>query len=430
MIFIRQQPYLYQMKNIVSSLFLLLSCCVLQAQPDTTQQITAGRTNSAEQQKKPYVILVSADGFRYDYAKKYNAVNLLQLSGGGVSAVSMIPSYPSLTFPNHYTLVTGMYPSHHGIVDNNFYDRNRNELYSMRNRTAVTDSSWYGGTPLWVLAEQQQMVTASFYWVGSEAAIQGVHPTYYYVYNELIPIDQRVATVKNWLQLPEETRPHLILFYFSEVDHEGHYFGPDSRQTMDAVHTLDSSIKKLTDAVRSTGLPVNFVFVSDHGMTNVDTAHKVIMPAVDESKFVASKGGELSHLYAKNSNDIAAAYALLKKEQNGFTTYLKDELPAYLSYGTKDDRLKRIGDIVLVPDWPRAFGTPDRKQNPGAHGFDPNIIKDMHASFYCWGPAFKKHKKIGSFKNVDVYPVVADILGLPVPAGIDGTNNISLQIRR
>jgi predicted AlkP superfamily pyrophosphatase or phosphodiesterase len=123
--------------------------------------------------------LISADGFRYDYAKKYHANTLLELSSQGVSAASMITSFPSLTFPNHYTIVTGLYPAHHGIVDNSFYDRNRKEFYSMANHKAVGDGTWYGGVPLWVLAEQQQMLTASFYWVGTEADIMGVRPTYY-----------------------------------------------------------------------------------------------------------------------------------------------------------------------------------------------------------------------------------------------------------
>src|SRR5574338_438511 len=170
------------MKKILLLVLWTLGSLLIRAQniPDTTQKIISGRINSPEQQLKPYVILISADGFRYDYADKYEAKNLLQLSSEGVRAESMIPSYPSLTFPNHYTIVTGLYPSHHGLVNNFFYDRNRKAFYSMRNPKTVKDGTWYGGTPLWVLAEQQQMLTASFYWVGSEADIKGVLSTYYY----------------------------------------------------------------------------------------------------------------------------------------------------------------------------------------------------------------------------------------------------------
>jgi predicted AlkP superfamily pyrophosphatase or phosphodiesterase len=161
------------------------------SQSDTVQKITPGRFNSAEQQQKPYVIMISSDGFRFDYAEKYHAKNLLRLSAHGISAASMIPSYPSLTFPNHYTLVTGLYPSHHGLANNYFYDWGRKLSYSMHGAT-VTDGSWYGGTPLWVLAEQQHMLTASYFWVGSEADIKGVRPTYYYKFSDSIPIDRRI----------------------------------------------------------------------------------------------------------------------------------------------------------------------------------------------------------------------------------------------
>src|SRR6185369_4163213 len=222
-------------------------------QPDTTQKIIEGRRNARPQQKKPYVILISGDGFRYDYAEKYHATSLLALSAKGVRAASMIPSYPSLTFPNHYTIVTGLYPSHHGLVNNYFYDANRKAFYGMRDQKAVVDGSWYGGTPLWVLAEQQQMLTASYYWVGSEADIQKTLPTYYYKFNDTVSMDHRIKEVVNWLQLPPDKRPHFITFYISNADHEGHSFGPDAPQTAAAVRFIDSSIQKLTEAVKKTG---------------------------------------------------------------------------------------------------------------------------------------------------------------------------------
>src|SRR5476649_2597969 len=174
------------MKKYIAFLFPVLIALSAFAQTDTTQKIIKGRKNDVSQQNKPYVILVSADGFRYDYADKYHATHLLNLAVEGVKAASMTPSYPSVTFPNHYTLVTGLYPSHQGIVNNAFYDRDRKEFYTMSNKAKVADASWYGGTPLWVLAEQQHMLTASFYWVASEAPIKNINPTYYYVYSDQI----------------------------------------------------------------------------------------------------------------------------------------------------------------------------------------------------------------------------------------------------
>ena len=207
------------MKKHFFYLICLLSSLTVNAQVDTTQKVDLTRHNSKKQQDKPYLILISTDGFRYDYAKKYKANTLIKLSEEGVRAEYMIPSYPSVTFPNHYSIVTGLYPSHHGIVDNKFYDAKRNDFYIVGNRAKVEDGSWYGGTPLWVLAEQQHMLSASFYWVGSEAAIKGIRPTYYYNYTEKIDIDQRVQVVVNWLSLPADRRPHLITFYMPETDH-------------------------------------------------------------------------------------------------------------------------------------------------------------------------------------------------------------------
>jgi predicted AlkP superfamily pyrophosphatase or phosphodiesterase len=375
------------------------------------------------------VILISADGFRFDYAEKYEAKNLLELSNEGVRTEAMIPSYPSLTFPNHYTIVTGMYPSHHGIVNNYFYDPNRRAFYGMRDVKAVRDGSWYGGTPLWVLAEQEHMLTASFFWVASEADIKGILPTYYYNFNDSIPMDYRIQVVVDWLQLPPEKRPHLITFYISQADHAGHAYGPDAPETRQAVLFIDSTIRRLINAVKQTGLPVNFIFVSDHGMTKTDVDHALTMPAgIDTSKFIIPRGAELVELYAKNKADIAGTYDKLKKEQDNYTVYLKTNMPARLHYGNKDDVMDRIGDIILIPTWPRTFNFSKHKPDIGAHGYDPSLVKDMRATFYAWGPAFKNHLQIPPFENVNVYPIVTTILGLSYSEKIDGTPAVAKAI--
>jgi predicted AlkP superfamily pyrophosphatase or phosphodiesterase len=393
----------------------------LASQVDITQHIMPGRSNSPQQQKKPYVILISADGFRHDLADKYQAKNLQQLRSNGVAAKSMIASYPTLTFPNHYTLVTGLYPSHHGLVDNTFYDKKRDEMYRLGNRKAVEDSSWYGGTPLWVLAEQQRMVTASFYWVGSESAVKGVRPTYYYRYNDSIDIDTRIQTVKDWLTLPEDKRPHLITFYLPEVDHEEHMYGPDSKQTEEAVHFIDATIGKMVRMTDSLQLPVNYIFLSDHGMIAVDTVNIIPKPAaVDTTKFKVPDGDVLVHMYAYNANDIQPTYEALKNEAVDYDVYLAGNVPARWHYGAADDRYQRIGDIILVPRAPKYFQFRRRRsQLFGKHGFD-NALPEMHATFYAWGPSFKKQLQIGSFENIHVYPLIAQILGLKITEKIDG----------
>jgi len=410
---------MHRFKQLFSIVFSMLFIVQLTAQ-DTTQQIIKGRTNSKSAQKKPYVILISADGFRYDLADKYHATHLQALRSQGVEAAYMKPSYPSVTFPNHYTIVTGLYPSHHGLVDNSFLDQQKGQ-YSMGNKKAVADSSWYGGTPLWVLAEQQQLLSSSFYWVASESAIQGVHPTYYYIYNEKISINKRIAQVKAWLELPEDKRPHLITFYFPEVDHAEHLYGTQSKETEAAVHFVDESVGKMVAAVDSLNLPVNFIFLSDHGMADVDVDHTLPLPeAIDTAKFFIPRGDVLLHLYAKDKADIQSTYLKLKASAVDYDVFLANEVPVRWHYGKADDKYNRIGDIILVPHFPKVFNLGNRKTTPGKHGFD-NDVTEMRASFYAWGPAFKKQLKIDGFENVHVYPLVARILGLKIDEkNIDG----------
>ncbi len=410
-------------------LIIILACSgVVSGQTDTAQKVISGRSNSKEQQDKPYVILISADGFRYDYAEKYHAEHLLALASDGVKAASMMPSFPSVTFPNHYTIVTGLYPSHTGLVINNFYDRTLHRFYSYKGPTA-SEGIWYGGTPLWVLAEKQNMLSASYFWVGSEAPIQGILPTYYYKYNSLAPISQRINTVVSWLSLPKDKRPHLITFYLPQVDHEGHKHGPDSKEVEQAVHFIDSAVYQLTEAVKTTGLQVNYIFLSDHGMTSVDADHALSLPAAaDTSKFIVSGDGLLVELYAKNTDNIPAAYETLKKTAKDYEVYLRVNMPRNLHYDKSDDWHNRIGDILLIPHWPRIFVLGKYKPDPGQHGYDPAVVKDMQATFFAWGPAFKPNTQIPSFPNVDVYPVVTQILGLNYTEKIDGTKQIANKV--
>ncbi|MEJ7557496.1 MAG: ectonucleotide pyrophosphatase/phosphodiesterase [Pedobacter sp.] len=409
--------------QILSLTFLMLVALCGNAQTDTVQHVVEGRANSIQQQKKPYVILISADGFRWDYAKKYGANHLLELGNGGVSAASMIPSFPSVTFPNHYSIVTGLYPSHHGLVNNSFYDKKENERYSMGAKAKVRDGKWYGGTPLWVLAEQQQMLAASMFWVGSEAIIKGTQPTYQYDYTEKISVAKRINEVKAWLNLPEEKRPHLITFYVSEPDHAGHSFGPEALQTEQAVKMVDSMVYDLTEAVKTTGLPVNFIFVSDHGMTAVDRENPIRTPAaIDTAKYLIASSGTMMDIHAKNKVDIIPLYNQLKASEDGYVAYLKADMPSHLHYNAKDDRMNRVGDILLLPIWPRVFS--NRKPGIGHHGFDPSAVKDMHATFIAWGPAFKSGVNIPSFENVNVYPLISTILGLKNTEKIDGKTSI------
>jgi predicted AlkP superfamily pyrophosphatase or phosphodiesterase len=414
-------------KLILFSFF--IACAIPGFAQDTTQRIVPNRKNSAEQQQKPYVILISADGFRYDYADKYKAEHLLSFGREGVRSSSMIPVLPSSTYPNHYAMATGLYPAHNGIVQNIFYDRKLKRYYDSGKKAETQNPVWYGGTPLWVLAEQQQMLAANFYWVGSNTPIKGIYSTYYYLHNEKISIHDRIQDVVNWLKLPADKRPHLITFYLPPVDDAGHEFGPNSQQVIDAVHNVDSTVYELAKAVKTTKLNVNFIFVSDHGMGEPDTKHPLPTPAaLDTSKFIISGDRMVVELIAKYPADIQKTYQALKKEGGDYDVYLRDNMPEYLHRSKSDDKYDRIGDIILLPHWPKLFNIYNRKLDIGQHGYDPAVVKDVHAIFFAWGPAFKQHLQIGPFPNVDIYPLVTRLLGLKYTEKIDGTNELAKKV--
>jgi len=367
--------------------------------------------NASQQLAKPYVILVSLDGFRYDYAKKYHAEHLLALAAQGASAPEgMLPSYPSITFPNHYTIVTGLYPEHHGIVANSFYDPARKESYSYRDKS-VGDGTWYGGTPLWVLAEQEGMRAASFFWVGSEADIQGVRPSYYLKFDNSFPNGKRVEQVLAWLHLPQEQRPHMITLYFSDTDSAGHRYGPDSLQEADAVHELDGQIGKLMDGIKESKLPVDLIVLADHGMAEVKGAPIHLDQYGLNLSWMATTVG--SSLYAKSEEDAQKAYDALHGKSDKFLVYRRAQVSAYLHF----DSNPREGDPVVVPTGPYFItATADLTEHPpaGMHGYDATKMPEMKAIFVASGPDIRAGVTLEPFENVNVYPLIAKILGLDI----------------
>ncbi|MDQ1453030.1 MAG: hypothetical protein QOK38_2896 [Acidobacteriaceae bacterium] len=376
--------------------------------------------NRAEQLAKHYVVLVSIDGFRYDYAKLYGATHLDAIAKDGATASDgMLPAYPSVTFPNHYTLVTGLFPEHHGIVAMSFYDPQRKERYAFNDAKAVTDGSWYRGVPLWSLAEKQGMRAACFFWPGSEAEIAGARPSYYLKYDDKVPDEERVEQVVEWLKLAPAKRPHLVTLYFAEVDHAGHEYGPDAPETRAAVRHVDSVIGTLRAHLAKLHLPIDLVVVSDHGMATEQGGW------IDLDQYADFTGVETAGALMYPDSEAAAAklYAKLRIVSNKFKVYRRDRMPAELDYTGEP----RIGDPVVVATGPysiRVHGPADSARdhppNKGVHGYDPHIVPEMRAIFYAEGPDIRKGATLKPFENVNVYPFLAEILGLDAPA-IDGS---------
>ena len=379
--------------------------------------------NSAAAQSAHYLVLVSLDGFRWDYAKTFGATHLLALGKHGVWAPEgMIPSYPSLTFPNHFTIVTGLYPEHHGLVANSFYDETKQARYGIADAKVVTDGSWYAGTPLWSLAESQGMRTACFFWPGSEAKIAGFQPTYYLKFDDKIDDTARIEQVLAWLRLPVADRPHFITLYYSEPDHEGHEFGPEAPETKAAALKVDGLVGKLKAGLDATSLPIDLVVVSDHGMAKVQGGWVTLDQLADLTGF--DTVGTL--LYAKTEDDRVRVYNQLKKASPQFFVYRRKDVPAEFNYNLNP----REGDPVVIATGPYAIrahgppeGKPDQPPTLGMHGFDPHKLPEMKASFFAAGPDIAVGKTVAPFENVNLYPWMAHMLGLTAPKS-DGSLNV------
>ena len=382
----------------------------------------------AQQDNVPYVILISFDGFRNDYSKLFGPPNFQSFAREGAEAEGLIPSFPSKTFPNHYTIVTGLYPGHHGLVDNSFYDPDRDEYYTMKMRDRVQDPYYYSGTPLWKLAKDNNIRSASFFWVGSELPKEELRPDYYYPYDESIADTLRVDQVVNWLNLPAYERPHFITLYFSSPDHEGHVFGPESAEARNAVLNADRLLARLTDGVKKTGLPVNMIIVSDHGMLAMkdEPATYIFLDEImDINKLNVkySVGGTQAHLYVNTDAQRDSLYNALKTKAKKFSIRAQEEFPPNWHYNSV-----RAGDLLItanpgyyIVEKNRSKFEATRKRGSifGAHGYDPQVVPQMRGIFIAQGPNIKSGLKIPAFENIHVYPLIAKILNLPLPE-VDG----------
>jgi alkaline phosphatase D len=402
--------------NRRTALFLASFAACLAASPLLAQPAPA----------RPYVVLVSLDGFRYDYAEKYHAENILALGKAGAAAEGMIPSFPTVTFPNHISIVTGQYPEHHGIVGNSFWDPARKEMYTM-NRSAQ-EGAFYTYNPLWVVAEQQHVKSAAMFWPTADSEIRGIRPSYWELYDGRFPNEKRVAKVLEWLKLPEAERPHFITLYFSDVDSAGHSTGPDSPETQQAVLRVDKLIGDLWAGIQAIPLPVNLIVVSDHGMqTTVGAVN--LSEFTDMSKVRVVTEGPVAFVYAPDSETAEKVYADLKGKSPKFDVYRRKETPAQWHFSENE----RSGDLVICVREATSISTGPPRERPGpprpnsargAHGFDPGEFKTMQAIFYAAGPNIRAGVLLKPFENVNVFPFITRILGLQNPPGIDGSEKV------
>lgn len=425
-------------KNLTTALALIISFAFgfsgctkgkkkpVAVQPTATKPNSpTGGVNDPKSRHKPIVVMVSIDGFRYDYMEEFRPPHLNALAAQGVKAASLKPSFPSLTFPNHVTLVTGRSPGRHGIVSNSFFDEKRKAKYSIGDGATVTDGSWYLADTLWTIAEKNGMVSAVYFWVGSEAKIGGVDPTYFIPYDGKVPNSERVNQVIEWLSMDADKRPHFISLYFSAVDSAAHKYGSRSREAEKAVLEIDFELGRLASHIDKSGLDINLIVVSDHGMTDLDTNRVIDAGAfTDLSGFTYGDRGPVLMLYSEDEAKIAKAYEDLKAKEKNFTVYKRADVPKQYKFDHPD----RVGDLVMVAEPPYYIFPKIKKDEPlrlsaATHGWDP-MHREMHALFIAKGPQFKKGLTAPTFENVHIFPTVLKILGLETKEPHEGSLDV------
>ena len=373
--------------------------------------------------EKPYIILISFDGFRWDYTQRDLTPNLQKMADNGVAALSLKPVFPSKTFPNHYSIITGMYPENHGIIHNDFVDFFTGRRYKVGDTTSVRESKWYTGEAFWETAERQSITTASYFWPGSEVNLSYRRSTYVEYYEHERPYETRVAGVLNWLKLPEEKRPHFITLYFDATDTYGHEYGPDSPEINWAIQRLDNILGMLLSGLEEMKFlhKTNIIVISDHGMTSVDGKRLInIEKILSGNQFNIQGYGPVMMLDCMDE-DKNLIYKKLQKQQANFDVYLRENLPEFYHFSNHPF----ISPLILIANmgWTLVNNEIEAKlinrTIGGNHGYDNHHL-DMHGIFYAMGPAFKKGYRSGTVWNIDIYPLLCNIFKIFPRQNIDG----------
>ncbi len=384
------------------------------------------------QSARPIVIVISIDGWRWDYLQRLAPPTISGLAARGVRSEGLVPVFPSKTFPNHYSIVTGQYPERHGIVSNTIVDPALPGRFTLSNRDVQQDTRWWGGEPLWITAERQGLIAATMFWPGSDAEIAGRRPTHWRTYDHELPNEARVDQLLDWLKLPEAVRPTLLTLYFSTVDTVGHDEGPDSPELREAVRQIDRTIARLTAGVDAAGLTprTNFVLVSDHGMAEVAADRIIVLDDYMDMSTVDLVDSSPIVGISPRSGSADSMYAALKDKHAALQVFTREDVPS--PYRLRNH--PRLPAIIGVADdgWhvtTRALLAREDKRLPrGAHGYDPKH-RSMHGLFVAAGPRFRTGVVVPAFDNIHVYELLCRVLALR-PASNDGDSSVTAAFLR
>jgi len=376
-------------------------------------------------QEKPYVLVISFDGFRWDYALRGITPNLDKIAQQGVKALTLQPSFPSKTFPNHYSIVTGLYPQNHGLIDNRFQNPFSGDVYRLGDTLAVRDDRWYHGESIWATARRQGIKTASFFWPGSETRLEYRHPTYFKRYDGSVSHEDRIKGVIDWLQLAEADRPQFILMYFSDTDDIGHKYGPESAEINEAVQLLDKRLGELMDQLQQINMlqRIHIIVISDHGMTVLDNQRVILLSDIfgkEVPQFFIS--APMIQFHSNDPIEATFVYNRLKENERGYRAYYREEFPEYFHYAKNPF----VGNVIAIADLgysffrdQKTFERMNSGYRGGDHGYD-NFALDMHGIFVAMGPEFRENYATGTILNIDLYPLICKLLGIIPNQMIDG----------
>ncbi|GAA4876560.1 ectonucleotide pyrophosphatase/phosphodiesterase [Ferrimonas pelagia] len=392
--------------------------------------LIAGCSNTSPnaEQREPHLLLISVDGYRYDYNAIHQPPFLSQFEQQAAVIEKMAPSFPTKTFPNHLTLVTGLLPENHGIVSNGFHNPALGEDYFLSRAEAVTNGDFYSGIPLWSLAAEQGMKSGTYFWPGSEAKIAGHRPTYYTAYNHVEDFQIRIDQIVEWFELPQGERPQFATLYFHEVDSMGHYHGATSEQARDALHKVDAAVAQLVERLNALAdtqnMDLNIIITSDHGMKDLAKLDRVFMDEVMAQEPGLSERlrligtGPVTQIYAQGEDKAADLARMIELFQDipNIEIYKREDIPMRLLFKGH----VAIGDAIILTNESYLDNAERPTTLMGNHGFETAAVPEMNTLLMGVGPAFESGARIESADNIHVYSLMAEILGLSIDHKIDG----------
>jgi predicted AlkP superfamily pyrophosphatase or phosphodiesterase len=412
-----------RLREIVCAVLLAIAivACATHSAPTTTADTT-----------QPIVILVSIDGWRWDYTSRFQTPAISRLARLGVWSEGLVPAFPSKTFPNHYSIVTGLHPATHGITSNNMVDPRLPGRFTLSNRDVQQDPRWWGGEPLWVTAERQQLVAGTMFWPGSDVEIAGDRPTYWRPYEHEYPNELRVDALLDWLNAPPGRQATFLTLYFSDVDDAGHDVGPDGDDTRKAAFEVDRMIDRLVTGVDALGLSsrVNYILVSDHGMAQLSPDRVIVLDNyIDVSSVDLLDVAPIVGLNPKPGVSAEATYAALKNKHPALDVYLRSNLPEV--YRLRNH--PRMPEVIGIADdgWHPTTLARQRAGEEfafGNHGYDP-VHRSMHGLFIASGPQVRSGVTVPAFSNLHVYELICRVLGI-TPAKNEGDPRVTASFLR